>query len=323
MTGLPDSDSNKDTKKSFAQCHGKRLGIHALGMLAGMIATLLLPAEMATPSRQAALFLCAYAGTLNLIPREFTFSATYTIPLLSGVGPAAGFIFSGEPWQLTPLWAGLSALICRMICQRKQLSDVATVLPITLLALVSFGLDLSALSKIAFPFWFAIFGLSAWLGCRSLRSLEKYRALADNPVLKDKAKRQRIMNYTDTIRKLEAKRTETSLEMHPYIGAISDSARAIIDRMVIEPRHFSEGDLFLARYLAPALRLIEEHTALQADYAGQKPDAANHPLTRSRDILERLERAFKDQLVGMRTSKRLDFQADLTVLDKLLKMDGR
>ena len=110
--------------------------------------------------------------------------------------------------------------------------------------------------------------------------------------------------------------------MHPYIGGISDSARAIIDLMVIEPRNFSDGDMFLARYLAAALRLVEEHNSLAADYAGQDSASPDHPLARSLDILKRLDKAFKDRLIALRGNKKMDFNADLAVLDKLLKMDG-
>lgn len=318
------SDRKAAADKPFAQRHGKRLAIHALGLLAGLAMTLSLPQELTTPSRQTALFLCTYAGVICLIPRDFTLCAEQIIPMLAGLGPALAFVFTGAPWQLTPLWVGLAALLCRLIQQRGHLSGEALLAPVILLALVSFGLDLVALSKIAFPFWPAVFGLAAWLGARSLRSLEKYQALARNPVLKDKAKRQRVLDYTALIHDLEGKIAETPLDMHPYIGGMADAARAIIDLMVLRPNTFSEGDQFLARYLAPALRLIEEHALLLADYADEaNPTAPNHPLARSRDILERLLKAFKDRLLAMNTDKKLDFQADLAVLDTLLKMDGR
>ncbi len=305
------------------QRHGKRLLSHALSLLAASGTVASLPPELAAPARQAALFLGAYAGVLNLFPHDFTRSAAYIIPILAGVGPALGFILSGAPWQLTPLWAGLAAVICRLVHKRGQLADVATVLPITLLGLIGFGLDLVALSPIALPLWFAFFGLAAWLGCRSLRSLDKYNALAANPVLKDNAKRQRIMGYSAAIGDLEAKIAETPLEMHPYISGISDSAKSIINLMVARPRNFSDGDLFLARYLAAALRLVEEHTALMADYAGQDAATSTAPLARGLDILKRLDTVFKDRLMALRGDKKLDFEADLAVLDKLLKMDER
>ena len=322
---MPDSPKrNNGAGKPFAQRHGKRLAIHVFGLLAGLAMTLSLPQELTAPSRQTALFLCAYAGVICLIPRDFTLCAERIIPMLAGLGPALAFAFTGAPWQITPLWVGLAALLCRLIQQGGRLSGEALLLPVILLALVSFGLDLASLSKIAFPFWPAIFGLAGWLGARALRSLEKYQALAQNPVLKDKAKRRRVMDYTALIHNLEGKIAETPLDIHPHIGGIADSARAIIDLMVIRPRVFSEGDQFLARYLAPALRLVEEHAALLADYAGEtEPPAPDHPLSRSRDILERLLKAFKDRLSAMNTDKKLDFQADLAVLDTLLKMDGR
>lgn len=323
---MPEQRDSKHGSKSaatLAQRHGKRLLSHALSLLAAGAVVASLPAELAAPARQAALFLGAYAGFLNLFPHDFTRSAAYLIPILAGVGPAVGFIISGAPWQLTPLWAGLAALVCRLLYRHGQLADVATVLPITLLGLIGFGLDLVALSPMALPMWFAFFGLAAWLGCRSLRSLGKYKALAENPVFKDKAKRQRIMDYSAAIHDLEAKIAETPPDMHPYIGGISDSAKAIIDLMVTRPRNFSDGDLFLARYLAAALRLVEEHTALLADHAGQDAALSAASLARSLDILKRLDNAFKDRLMDLRDNKKLDFEADLAVLDKLLKMDER
>ena len=67
---------------------------------------------------------------------------------------------------------------------------------------------------------------------------------------------------------------------------------------------------------------MEEHNALAADYAGQNIADSNHPLARSLDILKRLDKAFKDRVIALRSNKKLDFSADLAVLDKLLKMDG-
>ena len=322
MPEQPDSKRGPDSTGAFTQRHGKRLAIHAIGLLAASGATVSLSAELASPARQVALFLGVYSGVLNFFPRDFTKSPAHIIPILAGLGPAIGFIVSGTPWQLTPLWAGLTAMLCRLMHTHGRLADVTAVLPVTLLALIGFGLDLTAISGAPLPLWFAVFGLAAWLGARSLRSLDKYLLLAENPVFKDKAKRRRIMDYSKAVHDLEAKITETPLDMHPYIGGISDSARAIIDLMVIEPRNFSDGDLFLTRYLNAALRLVEEHNALAADYAGQNIADSNHPLARSLDILKRLDKAFKDRVIALRSNKKLDFSADLAVLDKLLKMDG-
>lgn len=311
-----------DPAGSFPQRHGKRLAIHAVSLLAASAAVISLPPEAATPARQVALFLGVYAGGLNTFPLTFTRTAAHIIPILAGLGPAIGFILSGAPWQLTPLWIGLTAMLCRLIHTQGRLADVATLLPITLLALLGFGLDLAPLAAAPLPLWFAVFGLAAWLGARSLRSLDKYLLLAENPVFKDKAKRRRILDYSAAIQNLEAKITETPQDLHPHIGSIADSARAIIDLMVIEPRNFSDGDLFLARYLDPALRLIEEHNTLAADCAAADHADPNHPLARSLDILKRLDNAFKNQAAALRSHKNLNFNADLAVLDKLLKMDG-
>ena len=324
MPGLSNPKPAPKPGSPWTQRHGQRLVRHIIGLLAGLAMALPLPEELAAPSRQAALFICTYAGVLALIPSRFTLGAEQIIPMLAGLGPALAFIFTGVPWQITPLWIGLTALLCRFIHQRGQLPEAVALTPLSLLALLVFGLDLSGLSKIAFPFWPVFFGLAAWLGARSLRSLEKYQALVKNPVLKDKDKRRRLMEYTALIHELESKIAETPLDMHPYIGGIADAASAIIDLMVSRPRTFATGDQFLARYLAAALRLIDEHTGLAADYAGQTPATdTGHPLTRSRDILERLLKVFNDHLKAMKADKKLDFQADLAVLDILLKMDGR
>lgn len=115
--------------------------------------------------------------------------------------------------------------------------------------------------------------------------------------------------YTALIHDLESKLTETPLDMHPYISGIADAASAIINLMVSQPRTFATGDQFLARYLAVALRLIEEHTGLAADYAAQGPSTGpDHPLTRSLSTLDRLLKAFKDHLRAMNTDKELDFR---------------
>ena len=320
MPARPDPKPDQ-SGQDFLHRHGKRLLIHGLGLTAALAVTMSLPGEGNGPARQAALFLCTYAGILNLLPLDFTFSGLHIIPIAAGLGPAIAFVVLGAPWPLLPLWMGITATICRLAHKRGQLSDIATLLPITTLAMIAFGLDLAALSPVGLPWWMAIFGLAAWLGSRSMRSLEKYLLLAENPVFKDKAKRRRIMDYSTTVNALEGKITETPQDMHIHIGGISDSARAIIDLMVTDPRTFAQADLFLARYLAPALRLIEDHMTLTADYAGHDTTAPNHPLARSLETITRLDNAFKQQLIAMRTNKTLDFNADLAVLDKLLKMD--
>jgi hypothetical protein len=318
-------ERGQNSSKYFIQRHGKRLLIHALALVAAGCTAVSLPEANLAPAHQVILFLCTYVGILNLIPHDFTWSGAYILPILAGLVPALTFVVSGTPWQITPVWIGLTAMLCRLIHKQSRLADVAPVLPVTVLALVGFALELAALSPITLPLWFGVFGLAVWLGRRALLALDKYNLLADNPVYKDKTKRQRLTDYSATISNLEAKITETPQHLHPYISSISESARSIIDFMVIKPRNFSDGDLFLARYLEATLHLIDEHILIAADYATQSKQ--NHkarsacPLNRNLDVLKCLDKAFKDRLNALCVDKKLDSQANLAVLDKLLKMD--
>ncbi len=318
-------------RPSLAQGYGKRLAIHALSLLAALAVSSSLPPEFMTTARRAALFLCTYAGLIALLPHTIKRRGLDIIPVLAGLGPAVAFIFSGAPWQLVFLWAGIAALLSRLLFFRNRMKSALLLLPVLSLALISFGLDLQPLSPISFPLCCAVTALAAWLGSRALRSMSRLEAIQDNPILQDKGKRRRIMDYYKQLHDLEAKITETPMELHRHITSMSDDGKAMLTFMVHTPAVFPSGERFLTRYLPKALELIDTHMDLLADQqaegaADQEADAQAKPdsqVARSAELIARLAQAFQDQLKTLRDDKNINIDADLAVLDKLLKMDGQ
>ncbi len=106
-----------------------------------------------------------------------------------------------------------------------------------------------------------------------------------------------------------------------HVEGIARATERILFRMREDPQDVPPGDRFLSRYLPAAHTVVDEYTRL-----GSQASASQNiggALERSKDLLQRLEEAFSHEHSRLLENDAINFTAELNVLDKLLKMDGR
>lgn len=137
----------------------------------------------------------------------------------------------------------------------------------------------------------------------------------------DPALAARLEGFRKQANDLAAKKDAIPESMRTHIDGIVASTGSILDCMRTDPQDVGPGGKFLSRYLGAAHTVIDEHIRLSRQ--GDNHEAVIRALARSRDLLQRLEQAFADEHGRLLQNDTLNFTAELNVLDKLLKMEGR
>jgi hypothetical protein len=137
----------------------------------------------------------------------------------------------------------------------------------------------------------------------------------------DRAFAARTQTFRDQAAQLQEKTRRLPDTIRDVSDGIALATDKILARMREDPQDVSVGDRFLSRYLKAAHKVVDDYARLSAN--GQSNQTISEELTRSEALLERLLKAFEEEHNRMLTNDAIDFTAELNVLDKLLKMDGR
>ena len=131
----------------------------------------------------------------------------------------------------------------------------------------------------------------------------------------------RLDDFEQSARELLRKAGPLPRDIRDPLLGIGAATEQILQCMREDPNDVAPGDRFLSRYLKAAHTVVDEHTRLsgQPESAGEMADL----LGRSRDLLKRLEAAFVQEHASLLRNDAVNFTAELNVLDKLLKMDGK
>ncbi len=132
---------------------------------------------------------------------------------------------------------------------------------------------------------------------------------------------RRITFFQDSARALLEKKDLLPPELRPHIDSLCRSTESILECIRTDPDYAAPGDKFLARYLQSAHKVVDEYTRLARE--GSRHENVQKVLARSAEILARLDAAFADEHGRLLRNDTINFGADLNVLDKLLKMEGR
>lgn len=140
----------------------------------------------------------------------------------------------------------------------------------------------------------------------------------------DEALAARLAEFASQARQLEGKKEGLPLDSRKHILGIGQAVDDILDCMRADPADVAAGERFLSRYLKAAHTVVDEHIHLTraAGRAAAAEDLAR-ALERSGELLERLEKAFQKEYAALLRNDTITFTAELNVLDKLLKMEGR
>lgn len=131
----------------------------------------------------------------------------------------------------------------------------------------------------------------------------------------------RLDAFRAAIRQLADKSRALPPGLQQHVNGIAAAADRIIQCMREDHNDVARGDRFLSRYLASAHTVIDEYTRLSAR-GGQYGQIAE-ALEKAEGPLARLEAAFTDEHAALLRNDTINFTAELNVLDKLLKMDGK
>ena len=149
-----------------------------------------------------------------------------------------------------------------------------------------------------------------WLAAQASQSLKNGR-----PSLSGLAQAQQ-----QNADKLLGKKELLPVELQPYVQTIHRSAQNILDTIRDKPHNEHAAVQFLNRYLTASHRVSDEIIQLTQD--GKNSELIGNQLARSKEILARLEDAFAAEHARLMRADVINLNAELGVLDSLLKMDG-
>jgi hypothetical protein len=283
----------------------KRLVFHSVAII---IMFLLL--EAPTPA------ICAYIGLVCVIPRDFNLRSSFTlIPAGVSLGHfLLAWLVGGIPWGMALFWAGLQTWVLRFLNGRCKPTLDWFMLPLLLAGLHD------AIGK--HPINPALFALCTAIGYLSLRLYQirerKKATLADaDNLLTDSLSKP----FQASLDGLIDKKKQLPQEMQPQVASLCLSTESILRCMDDDPACATTGARFLERYLPSIHMVVDEYLRLKTQGEGQESIQAE--LAKSENLLARMADAFHEEHGNLLRKDTLRFKAELNVLDKLLKMDGR
>lgn len=132
---------------------------------------------------------------------------------------------------------------------------------------------------------------------------------------------ERADMFRDYALKLAAKQQDLPRELRPHLEGIRKATDNILDCMLKDPEDRAPGEKFLSRYLPAAHKVVNEHIRLSRD--GSSHQNVQEALAHSGELLARLEQAFISEHGSLLQNDTMNFTAELNLVDKLLKMQGR
>ena len=153
-----------------------------------------------------------------------------------------------------------------------------------------------------------------------LRALEP--AKEETPLSAEaRALAARVEEFRSMARGLVEKAASLPEDLRTPVQGVADATENILACMLKDPQDVAPGDRFLSRYLKAAHTVVDEHVRL-APQAGASREVSE-ALAKSKDLLLRLEKAFTEEHAALLRNDTMNFTAELNVLDKLLKMEGK
>jgi hypothetical protein len=298
-----------DTLKSRMSGLARRLGFHA----AALLCALLLSQGEAWDS------FCAYIGLLCLIPSGFVLGELcFLFPTAIGLG----YLFPLWVWGDFPLAqalfvAGLQSWLLGAIIRRFSLGSNWLVFPFLLVGAVGALQDTFPFSSFVFATLCgtAAYACAAWY----VRGREQAKAEAAKQAAPLK-KRGEFAEFGTSLALLRKKKKRLAPELHGHTDTLVRAAGDILACMRENLNTRPAGTRFLTRYLPAAHIILDEHIRLRESVGHAHVQKS---LESGALMLERLAVAFQTEHGHLLRDDTMHFNAEITMLDKLLKMDGR
>ncbi|MDR3213015.1 MAG: 5-bromo-4-chloroindolyl phosphate hydrolysis family protein [Azoarcus sp.] len=274
-----------------------------------------------------------YAGLVCLVPWGMGRRADWLIPTGAGFALVLCWALLGIAVPYGLIWAGAATWLIRTLLRKGRLGWEMMAAPWLVIALhFSFAGHLSGVDMgVPLLVFLAVVALG-WAGAvlyARYRSNAAQRAVVSgNPpsadafqTAVDRALAGRIGTFRESAAALQDKAHKLPDRVRACVDGIVFGTERILLCMRDDPNDVVQGDRFLSRYLKAAHDLVDDYTRFAAQESA-RPDIAD-ALCRSESLLDRLQKAFEEEHARLLKNDIVDFTAELNVLDKLLKMDGR
>lgn len=271
-----------------------------------------------------------YLGIICLLARETEWSYRWLGPCFLGLGTTGLLLIVGFPSCEAIFWGGAQAWLQRLILKRGRMG-LEWVAGLFLLAGITEFLPAATRQDLLLASFLTI----AMFGAVALRRIDLARNpgedddddAEDAPDAAPEADRGDAAppdpwaEFREAIATLRKRQFLLVPEIRPVVLGIAASAEDIIRSMERDPRDREPGGKFLRRYLPAAVSLAEQHGRFSNENVSA-PEVAE-ALEKAESTLRRLQDAFAKEYAMLLRNDVDDFSADLGVLDKLLKMDGK
>ncbi|MDL2209461.1 5-bromo-4-chloroindolyl phosphate hydrolysis family protein [Desulfovibrio sp. OttesenSCG-928-O18] len=311
----PESDEDAIVEWSgkivrFLKGFGVRVFVHIAALVCG--------GAVAATSASVMAGVCVYTGVICLVARGISPTPDWLLPAGLGAVQTAVLAVFGLPLPQAIFWGGAQAWLQRRL--QKHLAIDSEWLALLLLLPVGIYLVAGMASLKILPLsFFALFIAG--------RGLARIIHRLQNPVSEEEKRRrslpepEKVTVYRASLTTLDAKIPQLPRSLQPVAASIATSTGNILECMVQDPRDLEPGHRFLNRYLVAVHTVVDKHIRLARENT-ITPEIIE-ALTASEDMLTRLNTAFAQEHARLLQNDVSDFSADLSVLDTLLKMDGR
>lgn len=299
-----------DLTKNRLAAMAKRAGLHFLALVAAAV--------LADGNNRLEEFFFLYLGVICLLPRGFSPRRnSHIFPGATALGQLALTLLMGYPLPLAVFLAGTQSWLQRAVIRRFRLGLDWLPAPFLLGFFVQAARGPDA--PLAFFGLTFVCGLGAYYAARALDKRKQASLEA-----KARAKAGAASPYAHfylSADELEDKARALPEGLQTRVADIALYGRNILDAMSQDQAYAQPGARFLGRYLPAGHKIVDEYIRLGKEGRGHQDIEA--VLGGVDDILERLAQAFQQERGSLLRNDAMQLDAELKVLDKLLKMDGR
>lgn len=305
-----------DPKKGLSAVTGKvsgffkRIGLHVLALISAFII-----ADGNGFFAQAAFF---YLGAVSFLPRGFSPKQNdYLVPGAVSAGQMIIMLLMGYNLPLALFLAGVQTWFMRALIRRFGIGFDWLAAPFLL------GFFVHAVRSYEIPAGLigitCLCGLGAYYAATALDK-RKREKMAIAARLKFEAESP-FFRFHVSIDELEQKTVNLPAFLHAHNAGIVMHSRNIIKCMEQDQMDVQPGTRFLGRYLPAAHKIVDDYIRLAREGCGH--EHIEKVLGRVDDIMARLSEAFQQEHMSLLRNDAMQLSAEMQVLDKLLKMDGR
>lgn len=260
--------------------------------------------------------LSVYTGLICLVARGISMAPQWLGPFAAGVGQAVACLVLGiaSP-PVAVFWGGAQTWLQRLLLKKLNMGTEWFALLLILPGTIQLFAHTSA------PAWLA----ASFAGIAVVARFAIMALCVDRSAVKGVAERkeepEKVRRHRASLAELNAKLPKLPQSARAIAESIGATTECILGCMAHDASDLEPGHRFLNRYLTAVHTLVDKHIRLAREnvITADIVDA----LEKSENVLSRLDGVFRKEHEYLLKNDVADFSADLSVIDTLLKMDGR